>query len=234
MTGPEEAPASLLSALRLADSALPVGGFTASYGLESFLEEGLVEDGEELRALLETYLTERVGPSEMVALRAAHEAAVDGDLEGVAAVDRRLRAMTLAREARESSTRSGGKLLELLAATEADDTLAAYAGRAAAGEVPGNYAVALGLAAGRLGVPAREAALALAHSFVTGLLGAAQRLGRFGHTEIQAVLRELQPVMAAAWTDNADRPVEEMRAFTPEIELLSARHERAERRLFVS
>jgi len=229
-----DAPDALLSALRLADSALPVGGYTASYGVESFVEEGVVEDSDDLRALLETYLAEQVGPCETVALRVAHEGAVDGDLDRVAAADRRLRAVTLCRELRESATRSGRKLLELLAATEDDDLLAEYARCAADGEVPGNYAVALGFAAGRLGVPAREAALALAHSFVTGLLGAAQRLGRFGHTEIQAVLRELQPAMERAWADNADRPLEGMTAFTPEIELFSARHERAERRLFVS
>ncbi len=229
-----DAPDALLSALRLADSALPVGGYTASYGVESFIEEGVVEDSDDLRALVETYLTEQVGPSGMVALRVARDCAADGDLDGVAAADRRLQAVTLCREPRESATRQGRKLLELLATTEEDASIAEYARLAADGEVPGNYAVALGLAAGRLGVPAREAALALAHSFVAGLLGAAQRLGRFGHTEIQAVLRELQPAMERAWADNADRSLDGMTAFTPEIELFSAHHERAERRLFVS
>jgi len=43
-------PSSFLTALRLSDSFLPVGGYTASYGLEQYINDGRVETGDDLRA----------------------------------------------------------------------------------------------------------------------------------------------------------------------------------------
>lgn len=223
-----------LSALRLSDSFLPVGSFTASYGLEQFVQSGRVEDGDDLRALLESYLRGQVGPCEMVALGCAHEATAAGDPDRVAAVDQRVRAVTLVTELRESSTKSGRRLLELEAETGEDEFVAEYAARVEAGEAPGNYAVALGTVAAREGIPAREARLLHGYSFCSNLLGVAQRLLRLGHTESQLILRDLRPVVREEEAGARDRSVDDVEPFAPGIDLASMAHERADRRLFMS
>lgn len=225
---------SVLAALQFADSFLPAGSFTTSYGLEAFIEGDDVEGADDLRALLETYLDGQVGPCEMVALRAAHEAAAAGDCDRVVAVDQRLRAVQLPAEFRESSTRTGSQLCSLVAETEDDALLAAYDERIDGGEAPGNYAVVMGVVGARTGLSAREAGLVLGYSFLTDLLGAAQRLLRVGHTEIQAVLTDCRPAVARAWDRHADRSVESMTPFAPLVDVVAAEHERAERRLFLS
>ena len=228
-------PAAFLSALRLSDSFLPVGGYTASYGLEQYLNEGRLEDGEELRELLAAYLRRLVGPAETVALANANRASAAGDLEGILAVDERLHALTMPREFRESATKAGAKLCELFREDgELDAAGVAFARRVADGETPGGYPVAFGVVARRQGVEPLEAALAHAHGFVTGLLGAAQRLGRFGHTEIQAILEALQPTIVAVCERHVDAEPAAMASFAPLAEIMGMRHERGERRLFVS
>lgn len=226
-----------LAALRLGDSFLPVGSYTVSYAMEQFVQDGRVEDADDLRALLETYLRRQIGPCDAVALRTAHDAASGdegGDLDGVAAVDERLTSVTLAAEFRESATASGRRLLDVAAETDDDSRVEAYATRVDDGEAPGNYAVAFGLVTACAGIPAREAALAYAHSFLTGLLGAAQRLVRLGHTEAQRLLADLHPVAAETIEANADRTADELEPFAPLVDVLAAEHERADRRLFVS
>jgi hypothetical protein len=103
-----------------------------------------------------------------------------------------------------------------------------------AGDDDANYAVVLGAIAGREGIPVREACLLACHEFVSALLGAAQRLLALGSTEIQRVLDDLRPVMVEAVEDSAGRSLSAMTPFAPLIELASADHERADRRLFVS
>lgn len=223
-----------LRALRLADSFLPVGAYTASYGLESAVESGRVEDVEDLTALLADYLHHQIGPADVVVLARAHDAAAAGDLDRVAEIDRRQRAVTMPAEFRESSTKSGRRLLELLVETEDDEAIERYLGRVDAGTTPGNYAAALGLAAARLGIPRREACLAHGHSFAVGLLGAAQRLLRLGHTDVQRMLADLGPVIREAVVENEGRPVDRLEPFAPAIDLFSMDHERADRRLFIS
>jgi len=223
-----------LESFRLADSFLPVGTYTVSYGLEQFVQDDRVTDASELEALLETYLRNQVGPADLVALRGAHAAALAGDLDAVCAADRRLTAVTLAAEFRESARRSGDRLLSLQQEVREDDFLARYAARVTANDAPGNYPVVLGVATGRAGIDEREACLLCCHGFVTGLLGAAQRLLSLGHTDAQRILEALRPAMRAAVEDSASRGLSEMTPFAPLVDVLAADHERAERRLFVS
>lgn len=226
--------AASLEAFRLADSFLPVGTYTVSYGLEQFAADDRVTDADDLRELLSTYLRRQVGPGELVALRTAHAAARADDLDQICAADRRLAAVTLAAEFRESSEQSGDRLLSLQSDLRDDDLLDRYADRVDEGESPGNYAAVLGVAAGLAGIAEREACLLCAHGFLTGLLGAAQRLLSLGHTDAQRVLDDLRPAMAAAVDDSADRTLDEMTPFAPLVDVLAAEHERADRRLFMS
>ncbi|WP_324757353.1 urease accessory protein UreF [Haloarcula montana] len=223
-----------LSAFRLADSFLPVGTYTVSYGLEQFTQDDRIDDADDLRELLGTYLRRQVGPAELVALRAAHAAASPGDLDSICEADRRLSAVTLSAEFRESAQQSGDRLLSLQRELQDEDTLERYADRVAAGDAPGNYAVVLGVTTALAGIEVRRACLLCCHGFVTGLLGAAQRLLSLGHTDAQRVLDDLRPVMVEAVDDSADTDLDEMAPFAPLVDVLAAEHERAERRLFAS
>ncbi len=223
-----------LAAFRLADSFLPVGTYTASYGLEQFAADDRVVDADDLDSLLETYLRRQIGPADLVALRAAHAGARDGDLDAVCAADRRLAAVTLAAEFRESAEQSGQRLLSLQSDLRDDELLAGYAERVDSGAAPGNYAVVLGLTAGLAGIGERRACLLCCHGFATGLLGAAQRLLSLGHTDAQRILDGLRPVMTDVVDDSADRSLDGMTPFAPLVDVLAAEHERAQRRLFAS
>jgi urease accessory protein len=220
--------------LRLADAFLPDGSDTLSYGVEAFVAADRVEDAAALEALCESYLRRTVGPADCVALRHAHRAATGGDAGGVVTADRRLDAVTLPRELREGSARSGGRLLALHRDLLDDDRLDAYAERVDSGDTPGHYAVVLGVVAAIVGVDADAACRVACHGFVTGLAGAAQRLAPIGHTEVQRTLREVQPAMTDAVADSAGRDLDTMSPFAPLIDVLSADHERADRRLFAN
>jgi len=223
-----------LESFRLADSFLPVGTDSVSDGLEQFVATDEVTDVDELAALLETYLRRQHGQAGLIALRAAHAATRADDLAGVLDADRRLEATTLAAELRESSALTGERLLTLQREVREDPFLDRYAEAVDGDETPGNYVVVLGVVTALAGVDAREACLLSCHELATAQLGAAQRLLRLGHTDVQRVLDELRPTMVAAVEDSADRSLAEMTPFAPLVDVLSAEHERADRRLFVS
>lgn len=230
-----------LDALRLADSFLPVGGYASSYGIEQFVQSGRVSDADDLRALLSTQLLELLARADLVALRTAHSAARSDDVDAACDADRRLTAVTTAAEFRRSAESAGNRLLELEGDLVMDEgqedaggVLDAYAARADDGRAPGNYPVALGVVTALRGVGERDACLVCCHGFATGLLGAAQRLMPLGHTDAQRTLRALQPAIHRAVGESEERSIERMAPFAPLADVVSAEHERAERRLFVS
>jgi urease accessory protein len=55
-----------------------------------------------------------------------------------------------------------------------------------------------------------------------------------GHADAQRILDDLRPAMVDAVDDSAGRTPAEMAPFAPLVDALSARHERADRRLFES
>lgn len=231
---------SFLMALRLADSFLPVGTYTSSYGIEQYVNEGRIESPAELGKLIGAYLERLVGPADLVALGNAHTETAAGDYERLCAVDERLHAATLPAEFRESSQKAGGQLLGLLVETSNDlfethsSIAAEYATAVENGESPGHYAVVLGVVTQLSGIGRHDACLLNAYAFSTELLGAAQRLGAFGHTAIQAQLTQLLPVIEAVCEEYADAPLTAMASFAPLAEIMGMAHERADRRLFMS
>src|SRR5581483_3548962 len=72
-----------LRLLQLGDSALPIGGYSHSWGLEAAIERGQVRDAASLERWVRFWLRFAVGPLEGVVLAHACRAAARGDFVGV-------------------------------------------------------------------------------------------------------------------------------------------------------
>lgn len=230
---------ALLTVLQLSDSGFPSGRYTLSHGLEAFAQHGFMQmpaGPDTLTALLGDCIRFAVAPSDGVALACAHSGvALDEtiDLELVVRADKRLSAVKLAREVRESSTRTGRALLRTVHAIAAAG-LSDYARLVDAERAPGNHAVVLGLLDALLGVPQLEAVAAELHSFSTGWVAAAVRLGLTDHLTAQSVLRHVHPVLVEAAEQAVLGGVDDIASCTPLPDVMSMRHEHAELRLFSS
>ena len=108
-----------------------------------------------------------------------------------------------------------------------------YSGHAP-GHAPGNGAVALGVVGQALGVDAAATLMVLCHSYAVSVLGAASRLMPFAHTDAQAILRRLHPLLERLSGEIWQRHWSEMWAFSPELDLAAMSHEWDEVRFFVS
>jgi urease accessory protein len=225
--------AGLLAALQLGDSFFPSGLFTQSHGLERFVERGLRGQAG-LEPLLHSYLLAQAGPCDALAARWAVRAAGQGDLALVAAVDRRLSALKLAPEARVASARCGRQILTLGADISGRDELRRYAQGAAAGEHPGNQAVALALLSWASGLDEEAAVGVELHGFAVSLVSAAIRLGACDHVSAQRILWRARPVIVEACGVGRERHWRQMGGFAPEIEAMQWQHAYAETHMFVS
>jgi urease accessory protein len=219
-----------LTSLQLADSFLPVGTYTFSYGLETLVGEGRVDGADDLAAVIEDLLVGRFGPTEMVAAANAYDAAAKGDLHEVERVDKHLTAATIGREPREASAKSGERLLRLFEDTEDAPLVTRYAERSP----PANHSVVVAVVASAQDVPRDDAGGVLGYSFVTDLLGAGMRLLSVGHHEAQRTLNDTKTVVERVWRENRDRPADEMSSTTYLGDIACMRHEDADSRLFFS
>jgi urease accessory protein len=222
--------ASLIAALQLADSALPIGRFVHSHGLEAWLGPRDEVKPEQLAELVETVVCEGVAPLDGVVVAHAH--AADG-IHTLLALDERLTARKLTPAARTASETCGRQLAALAPQLAPGDALVAeLSGHARTGETPGNVAVMSGTLARALGMSARAAVLVELRGAATALLGAAVRLGALSPGPAQVLLARLAPTLAAAAEEALTLDLDQLSSTMPELELFALRHARADARLF--
>lgn len=221
---------SLLGALQHADSFFPSGSIAFSSGLETLHADREVVSADQLAQFTEGQLKHRWASCDAVALVAACRA--DGCLDRLTGVDTIVEAMALTTELREGSKRAGASLLNVHArlgtagATE-------YRQLISERKAFGHLAVMQGMLWRAAGMTEDACRAVSAHTFCTGLVGAALRLGMVGHLDAQKVLLRVRPLLAGLLQLPVAK-VEAMCAFTPATEIAVMRHEVQDSRLFAN
>jgi urease accessory protein len=223
-----------LATLQFADGLFPAGGFAHSFGLETYVHDGVVRERAGLEAFVAAHLDGSAGPADAVAVAAAVRLAGAADVTGWIVLDERLEAMKAVPETREASRQMGRQTLRVAAALGADQVLAALARVVADGLAPGHHAAVFGAALGRAGVEAELAAAAYLHSTAALLVGAGLRLIALGQLDGQRVLAAMRPRIARLAAAAATARPADMWSFNPGLELAGLRHATLDPRLFRS
>ncbi|EYT79558.1 urease accessory protein [Streptomyces sp. Tu 6176] len=232
MNHPMPIPA-LLTGLQLTDSAFPSGYYTLSHGLEGFQQARAVTP-RTLPALLADLLRHSVGPSDATALALTHRAAGAGDWDEVVAVERRLHATKLGREARQAAVRTGRQLLDLAAEVYGTAPIERYRELYRDGAVRGCQPVVAGVVHAGNGLTAEQAVTCELFAFAASFTGAALRLRLTDHRRAQVVLHGAAPVIEETVAAALDRELADLGGCVPVADVMAGRHERAEARLFAS
>jgi len=69
--------------LQISDPLFPIGGFTQSYGLETYVQKGIVHDAETSKKYLESYLLNSFLYNDLLAVRLSWEYTQKGNLNKV-------------------------------------------------------------------------------------------------------------------------------------------------------
>lgn len=235
---------------QLCDSALPTGAFSHSFGLETYICEGVV-DGEAsfvswLRALVSTQLTF----SEGLGLRLAFEAVAANDWEAIAHLDALLVAQAVPLQVRRAGVTMGRRLLTIarlaLKGTDGDGLLSRYAalmdtrdtedtgGTKGSGGCRSHPAIVLAIAGYALGAPPAAVAAAYLQSSVISLTQNAVRAIPLGQDAGQRAIASVRDDVRAAVRRIGGLDETDLGAAAPGIEISQMRHERQRARMFMS
>ncbi len=219
-----------LSLLQLADSALPIGGYSHSWGLEAAIDRGLVRDPPGLEHWVRSWLRFAVGPFEGVIVAAACRAAAAGDVATIRAANDLVQSSLVVPTLRLASQQMGEQLLLL-----AERWPWAAAHTALLGDAgEWHHAPVFGtLCAAARCSPADAVAVCL-HQAALGAIGAGVRAVPIGHTHGQQVLARLHGDITALAGELAGRDLETAGSFCPAYEVLCDAQSRLYTRLFRS
>ena len=202
--------------LQLADSALPVGSLSHSFGLEALTEEHCLSVSQ-----LHQYLSDSLAESltlDAVYFRFAYTG------QGFADLNRRYGALRLARESREASAAMGRRLLRLVSQLDSSWLI----------EDEGFFPVAFGYVCGSLVLGEEAGLAAFLQQAIWNMISSCQRLLRLGQVEAARLLWDAKPAILACVERSSVLDLDTVTCFAPLPELASMRHPRLHGRLFIS
>jgi Urease accessory protein UreF len=224
----------LLAYVQLLDSALPIGSFSHSFGLETYVQEGRITNRPQLAAFIESQLHSNLTRVEGLAIKGCYLALREGNLDKVARLDSIVQAQRLARESREGLQKMGRRLFKLATTLhpwmDFDKLKDALERHHSSGTLPIIHAYINY----HLEIDLNDAVTGYLYSSVNMMVGSALRLMSLGQTEGQAILTSMFPVIEREWNAVSHMDPEQMHSFSFAQEIAAMNHETLYSRLFMS
>jgi urease accessory protein len=224
-----------LRLLQIADSALPISGYTHSWGLEAAIARGLVRDAESLERWTGRWLRTCLGPLEGVLVASGCRAAHAGNRVGLRALNGLADVSIMPPSIRCASREMGAQLLAL-GATWAwcAGGLAPFLQERPEESNGWHHAVAFGLLGALAQGEPQDVLSAYLHQAALGMIGAGVRAIPVGHTHGQQVLAYLHDEIRDLAATLVDRDPETAGSGCPFYEVLCDEQTRLYARMFRS
>ena len=227
-------PERLLYLLQVANASFPTGAFNHSYGFETWIDAGALDDAARFESACRDWLRYGAQRTDGAAVAHACRHAAAGDLAALVGLDRIVGALKLSRETREASFKTGRALLGAYRDVFSAESLAPFAAAVRDRRSEGHQAVVFGAAAEAQGIGVDDAVLAFLHAALSNLVSVGARLIPLGQIESQRIIREAWPLLAEGASDACAMEIEALGSATAGLDVASMRHERLHTRLCMS
>jgi len=220
--------------LHLSDPTLPIGAYTHSGGMETYVQQGLIKDAKDAAAFIRNMLEHNLPYNDALFAVLAYRAAADADLDLLIALDQECTALKSPQELRIASQKLGIRLLKIMSPLIASAIGNAYMENIRTGHATGHYCLAFGLYAFLSGIPVTEAITAFYYNAATGMVTNSVKLVPLGQQHGQQILYELLPLLPVLTERTLTIPREQAGRCSFGFDIRSMQHERLYSRLYMS
>lgn len=223
---------NIFNMLQFAGGTFPGGGFSQSWGLETYVEKGVVKDIQTLNEFLLTYTDSILAKSEGPIVVSVMDFYRNDDHEKIKELEALSVASKLTKESREASLRMGNAFMRISSNSLNDKNITETYNKFKENGI--TYSVAYGLVMENLGVSGEEALSAYIFNSVNAVVQSAVKLIPLGNSEAQAAIIKMQSTMDRAVDTALSLPYSEIITFCPGLDIAGMEHEILPVRLYMT
>ncbi|MCL8538693.1 urease accessory protein UreF [Chryseobacterium gallinarum] len=220
--------------LHLADPTLPIGGYTHSNGLETYVQERIVHNVETAREFVQNMLQYNLKFNDGAFVKLAYEAAEKGDLQALLTLDNECNAVKCPKEIRQASQKLGLRLIKVFKRRESFPFMEAFEKAIRNKEANSHYCIVFGVYAYLMEIPLYEALLGFYYTSVAGMITNAVKLVPLGQLDGQDILFALYPVMEKTVWETMELDRDMVGLCNTAFDIRCMQHERLYSRLYMS
>lgn len=226
----------LLDLMQITNANFPIGTFSHSFGIETYIRKDIVVDSKSLVKALLLYMNEQLLHGDLLGIRRVYELLNENKYDEIWEVDAMLSFQGLAKETRDGQRRIGQQMVKIYNEIFDCPLLVEYAKRIKQKQSYGNPAVAFGLLAHHLDLDIELSLYTHLYSTVAALTQNCVRAIPLGQVPGQKIIYQLKykyfdDIVAKAFTLDFET---DFCKNIPGLEIAQMEHEDIPVRLFMS
>ena len=224
----------LIKILHITDPTLPIGGFSHSNGLETYVQQNLVKDASSTRDFVESMLINNYKYNDGLAVKLAYAFAQQKNLEEILRLDNECQALIAPREVREGSQKLGTRLMKIYVTLLDDPFLNEINDHILNKKMQGHYSVIYGIITSILGIEADKAICAFLYNAAVAMVTNAVKLIPLGQMDGQKIIYSVQELIEQLSLDILELPGEMHGVCNTGLDIKCMQHEQLYSRLYMS
>ena len=221
--------------LQLNDATFPIGSYTHSWGLETFVQKGIIHDSQTADSYFRSELESNFLTNDFLCARLSYEAAEKSDWNEIQEIDEIYNASKNAKEIREGSKKLAARFIKTVSLWGRAENLENRTGNLENPKyTPKHFPVAYGSHCALSKISEEEALKAFLYSQISARVVTAVKLVPLSQSEGQKILHSLFTLFEEILEKVMRLSKNDLCRSSPQSEILSMKHEFLYTRLYMS